>query len=243
MPTECIWNCTSTVMENSKKIILCLFLLSSILFCKNSEQESIKKEITSEIYENSAAEDSLIYIGNSLFKNGNILCLKVKNARLMHPSQLNKQHQDSICLERVFSKEENKEVELMEVVDTSSFIVMNNSGTFFMDSGMIYMYSRVPHPNQFVAFKRNDEKFLGEQHNWLVLNGVIYYQGKSVDGINVKAVSIRRYEKTDKSGYIELLTDGKSIYFNEYPLDRERLSFIEELSEEDKVGVINEFKF
>ena len=180
-------------------------------------------------------------MANGLFADEQgTLFLKVKTRGLNHPSKIGA-WQDSIFLSQVFDVADSSLHSLARIIDTSTFAKENPDGTYFSDSERIYVYSMKPHPVQFFALARRNATFLGADKEYLVHQGVLYYHGIKVEGLNNGNLSILRFRRTDTTGFHEFITDQKRILSGDYIMDKERLKYVGDISEADRLKIAKHF--
>lgn len=230
-------------MENPKKIAIVFAALWLCCCGKELPRSNHAKSANDSIAISTLAESSLIDtqshsrlqpLGKGLFADSaNRLFLKVINRESRHPSSSGQSRPDSLLLEFVFDSRKDSLVPLSSILDRGSFSMENPSGNYFSDSSQIYIYTSWPYPHQFFILPRANERFLGASKDYLLHNGVLYYQGTKIEGVDASKSKIVRYRKVGLDGYHEFLTDGERLYDGLYPLDEERLGFVENLSESD----------
>ncbi len=227
-------------MENKKKIITFLsFGLATLVYHLN-EPSIAFSSMTQNV--NKVAASNRKYIGNNLYKNRkNEIFLKVKNRGLLHPSQLSKPIKKYIYLDKVYIDHEKDLVALKKILDIKTFKQVSASGSYFMDRAYIYVYMTTPHPVQFFALPRGGERFLDTDRNFLLHKKTLYYQGNTVQGLDVDNLSIVKYKNKDDGDFLEFVTDGKSIYYSTQAINKEDLKFFHGLSEFDKNKIIKRF--
>lgn len=174
-------------------------------------------------------------IGKGLFRDSlGTIYLKTKNRRVRNPNNESKNWPDSIFHSKVSLREEKADRSLSEVLDTASFSRIDDMGVYFQDSALIYVYSIWPYSDQFFAMKKAGARFFGAEKEYLLVGGKLYSHGQTVEGINVNKVWVVRFRKTDRKGYHEFITDGKVLIHGYYAMDENRLSFFDDMSEQDR---------
>ena len=85
------------------------------------------------------------------------------------------------------------------------------------------------------------KSFFGIEKDFLLHQAMLYFRGNKVEGLNNKKLHVVKYPNCNKAGYLEFVTDGKVIYYTDYALDKERLTYLEDLSEKDKKEITKRF--
>jgi hypothetical protein len=223
-------------MENTK---MQLFIIVSICFLPIVFTTDI--EASNSIIKNGHITDGKAWVKGTIYKDTcNLLYIKVKNRPILHPSQWGKQIEDSIYLEKIYFGKSY--IELNKLLDPTTFRSINVFGSYWVDTAFIYVYRTFPIvAPQFFALPRGKETFYGTNKDFLLYDTTLYFYGDIVNDVNTTNLSILKLPKKTGKGYIEFLTDGKSVFFSQYKLDKERINDFTDLRDEDKLKIIKQY--
>jgi hypothetical protein len=129
-------------MENSKKVILIIIILSLFLSCKHKITENLLECKDCE----SIKKDSLLFID----KKNNVLFIRVKSVYL-NPSLLKKIKANNYrsYYKYVYLYPLEKSVSLKELIDIKTFKKIDVNGNYFEDKNFVYFTPYMPVGNYF----------------------------------------------------------------------------------------------
>lgn len=149
-------------------------------------------------------------------------------------------------LSRVCDFENDKYIELGDVVNCSELVKINDSGNYFLDDKHVYVYSAKPLAVQFYFVPSQGASFEGREKDYMKYGGRIYYKGALVYEIqDADVVYFVYFDSITSDEPYEFLTDGVKLFVADFIIDKkedmeERLQFLK-ISPEDKKAILERY--